>query len=133
MAFARSSDNVVGAMLSYQQGLRAYFHLMGLGHLAHRLGTSYALLDSTLSFLEQQGCARVSLGSGRGVTPDPSDGLYQFKSRWTDQTEDARLCGLVLDDLRYVRLVHEAKTEQATFFPSYRAPRSRFAWIPTGE
>jgi len=130
MVIARRGKAVCGAMISYHQGELGYLHLVGQTTEGLENKTSYALIHRSLEVLESRGCGQVNLGGPSGISDDPTDGLYRFKSRWTRHRKESLLCGEILDPDAYDLLVDRSRCQPGSFFPAYRTPGGRFEWRP---
>lgn len=128
LTVARRHGAITGMMLSYLQRSHATAHLVAFDGAYLQDHVSYALIDAAAAYAEAQGARWLNIGGGAGGAEDPSDGLYQFKRRWTRTTRQALLCGKVLDRGAYQALV--AETGDSAYFPAYRAPGGAYDWQP---
>lgn len=128
LVVARDENAMTGAMLSYDHGLTANAHLIFLSGRAYEAQTSYALIYATLVALEERGCRFVNLGGPAGLNDDPSDGLFQFKSRWANDRRISLLCGEILAPEAYNALLEAMGLTEADFFPAYRSPGGPHEW-----
>lgn len=125
LSHARDSGTLTGAMISYVHDSHVSAHLVGFDATPH---TSYVLIDAGASHAESLGCRWFNIGGPAGMKDDPSDGLYAFKRRWTPHQRETMLCGQILNPGAYAALCAETDTQDAGFFPAYRAPGSPYEW-----
>jgi lipid II:glycine glycyltransferase (peptidoglycan interpeptide bridge formation enzyme) len=131
MVVARKADVIRGIIVSYDQGEEAHLHLVAQSPEGYATKSSYGLIHYTLEALQNRGCVYANIGGPAGISDDPEDGLYRFKSRWTRHRGATLLCGQVLHRTAYDSLVARSGCQSGTFFPAYRTPRGRFEWRPT--
>jgi hypothetical protein len=115
-----SAGCTAGLQIWLTEDDRAWHHLSAYGREGYRWGgASYALVRAALGLLRDRGVAVADLGSGAGLTADPTDGLSRFKQGWATHTAPAWLCGVILDERAHDRAAGDHATD---FFPAYRDP-----------
>jgi Acetyltransferase (GNAT) domain len=114
---AMAEGETVGAMLWYERGPVAYYHLGAYSHRGYELGASFALVAFARDHFAGRGLEWLSLGAGAGVVGHGDDGLSRFKRGWATGTRAAYLCGRILDRERYAELANGRPGE---YFPAYR-------------
>ena len=120
---ALCGNEIVGAVLWYIQGDRAYYHLAGYTELGYRLRASFAIFWQALSFFSGI-LTWVDLGASAGLgNARTEDGLGRFKRGWSTETRTAYLCGRVFDPDRYLELVSAKNATESSYFPAYRGGR----------
>ena len=121
---ANDAQGMTGAMLCFDHEDTTAGHLFFTSQRAEVLRTSFALYFGALEAAEQRGCEWFNLGAGAGHRDEADDGLVRFKRRWANGQAQAWLCGLVLDQARYVELSSTHQDSESHFFPAYRAAQS---------
>jgi hypothetical protein len=119
---ARAGDEILGELLVYGDGKTAHAHLMGISPQGYKLHTSYGLFGTMLDYLEKSDYSRVNIGGTSGDHDTKDDGLSRFKQRWANNQHSAYLCGQVINQSEYDRLVEEQGARHSDFFPAYRTP-----------
>lgn|SRR6266436_3195836 len=106
--------------LWYVQGDVAQAHLVGTSPRGYDLQVSYGLKLFILKHFT--GKVRwANLGAVPGLSTDANNGLAGFKRGWSSETRTAYLCGTILNPTAYQELVRASRSENAEFFPAYRA------------
>jgi len=118
---ATQDGALLGMVLWYQQGNRAYYHLGAYNANGYELGASFALFDFAINYFAGSGTEWLNLGSSAGITPAATDGLRRFKQGWSTGVQTAYLCGRILDRARYAELVEARGVSSTKYFPAYRA------------
>lgn len=116
---ARVDSRLVGGMIWYIDGDRAYSHLHAQSAEGYRLHTNYALYYSALNHLTALGIETASLGGIAGNKDVNNDGLANFKSLWSSREKYSWLCGEILNREKYDSLV-KANGMSVDYFPGYR-------------
>ncbi len=109
-----------GMQVWFRQGEVAYHHLSAYSDVGYRSRVSYALTWSALQWFSESGARRLDLGGAAGVA-DKENGLTRFKRGWSNASRNVYLCGRILDETRYARLVGGRPGIDALYFPRYRA------------
>ena len=116
---ARTSDEVVGAALSYQQGDVVQAHLTAFSERGYKLAASYAIKWAQLEYYG--GKARwLNLQGVPGADDTGNDGLRQYKLGWSSQTKTAYLCGRIFARQMYEQIVKAKGAVVGNYFPAYR-------------
>lgn len=116
-AFAATvEDRIVGMTLWFAHDGVVYNHLTAVDATGYANGASFALYDTAIRHFEGQGIVNLGGGAGAG---QGLGGLFDFKNGFANSSVQARLCGAVLDPVRYGSLSGAVETD---FFPAYRAP-----------
>ncbi len=113
---ARVEGRIVAMAIWFEHDGVAVNHLGAADTAGYAAGASYALYDAAIEHYAQ--CRRVDLGGAAGVADDADDGLARFKRGFANAEATAFLCGEVLDQAAYARLV--AGRPPTGFFPAYR-------------
>jgi hypothetical protein len=115
--FAASVDGRIVAMAIWfeHEGV-AVNHLGASDSTGYAAGASYALYDAAIEHFAR--CRHIDLGGAAGVSEAADDGLARFKRGFANAEATAFLCGAVLDQGAYARLVQNHPP--SNFFPAYR-------------
>ena len=106
--------------LWYVQGDVAQAHLVGTSPRGYDLQVSYGLKLFILKHFT--GKVRwANLGAVPGLSTDANNALAGFKRGGSSETRTAYLCGTILNPTAYQELVRASRSENAEFFPAYRA------------
>ncbi len=120
MFAATAAGEVVGIHLWFVQGTVAYGHLGATSPRGHALMAAYALYAHAAEELRAE-VRWLALGSTAGVHPSSSaDGLARFKVGWATGTRQTYLCGRVLRQDAYDRLLRASGGANREYFPAYR-------------
>jgi hypothetical protein len=115
--FAARVDGRIAAMaIWFEYDGVAVNHLGASDGAGYAAGASYALYDVAIEHYAQ--CVRLDLGGAAGVAEAADDGLARFKRGFANAEATAFLCGAVLDQAAYARLVQNHPP--SNFFPAYR-------------
>ncbi len=121
VAFRAVHENaVVGMLLWYEQGNRAYYHLGAYSARGYELGASFALFDYSIKYFAQRQFEWLNLGSGAGVGKDKESGLSRFKQGWSTGMRTAYFCGRIFDREKYEEMLKTRLLSRAKYFPAYR-------------
>ena len=60
------------------------------------------------------------VGASYGLANSENDGLYQFKSGWSNTKLMVYLCGCILDNEKYNELNQLKNINKNDYFPEYR-------------
>lgn len=116
---AEAGGETVGMLLWFIMGDVAYYHLGAYDEAGYTRNASFALFWRAIEWFT--GRVRwLDLGAGAGLG-DGSGGLDRFKQGWATGTRTAYLCRHIFQPDRYEALAVARGTEDALFFPSYRA------------
>jgi hypothetical protein len=116
---ALEGGETCGATLWYVRGDVVYYHLGAYSDRGYKLGASFALFWSALSYFAERGVRWAALGAGAGLSSAES-GLTRFKRGWATHTRPVYFCGRILQPAAYAKLVGSSRPK-ASFFPAYRA------------
>lgn len=128
IARALGTEGSVACMILYGEDGVLYPHLIGISREGYRAFASYAIIQFTLDWAEDNGFACVNLGGVAGATADAKDGLATFKRGWANQSRSTYLCGKILDEGKYRALLSD-DTRGSCFFPAYRL-QHKLALLP---
>lgn len=98
---------------------RAYTHVAAYSENAHNLNASCALYWSTIEHLSHK-VHWIDWGGGAGIKDVGTDGLSQFKRRWSTHTRTVYFCGRIFDHDRYSEIAKAKGVSAAAYFPAYR-------------
>ena len=118
---ATQDGALLGMVLWYRQGNRAYYHLGAYNAKGYELGASFALFDLAINYFADSGTEWLNLGSSAGIAPAATDGLGRFKQGWSTGVRTAYLCGRILDLPKYAELLEAPGISSIKYFPAYRA------------
>lgn len=118
---ALHQEQVVGMLLWYVDGARAYYHLGAYDETGYKLKASFALFRFAIDYFNNNGILCLNLGAGSGITADPSNGLNRFKSGWANAIRPAYFVGRIFDSKSYLMLKSKTNNNDSEFFPAYRA------------
>lgn len=118
---ATARGETVGMTLWYGDEERVYYHLAAYSPRGYELKASYALFHEAIAHFARAGVRWMALGAGAGTHNDGSDGLTRFKRGWATETRPVYLCGRILAQATYAKLVG-AQAAEHSFFPAYRHP-----------
>ena len=107
----------VGAHLWYVIGEVGYSHLSAYSHTGYELKAAYALQWSAIEYFA--GKIRW-LNQGAGTKRNGTDGLSQFKRRWSTRTRTAYFCGRIFNHVRYWEIIKAKGIKDTDYFPAYR-------------
>ena len=113
---ARVQGRIVAMAIWFEHQGVAINHLGAADAAGYAAGASYALYDAAIQHFAQ--CPHIDLGGAAGVADDADDGLARFKRGFANAAATAFLCGEVLDQAAYARLVGDKPP--TSFFPAYR-------------
>lgn len=113
---ARVEGRMVAMAIWFEHQGVAVNHLGAADAAGYAAGASYALYDTAIEHYAQ--CRHIDLGGAAGVADDAADGLARFKRGFANAEATAFLCGEVLDQAAYARLVGD--NPPTSFFPAYR-------------
>jgi hypothetical protein len=117
---ATEHKNPLSLDLWYIQGDVAQGHLAGTSPRGYELQVSYGVKLTILQYFT--GKVRwVNLGGVPGVSTESNNGLASFKHGWSSETRTAYFCGKVFNPAAYQELARATRSENAEFFPAYRA------------
>jgi hypothetical protein len=117
---ASREGRVIGGNIWIVQDGVAYAHLLAMDDTGYRLRAAYALTHAALERVKKL-AKWANLGGNPGGEARSDAGLSSFKAGWATETRSAFLCGRILQAKRYAELVRAAGTEDASYFPAYRA------------
>ncbi|WP_319581974.1 GNAT family N-acetyltransferase [uncultured Pseudodesulfovibrio sp.] len=117
---ASTQGRIVGAMIWYIVGDKAYSHLHAQSAEGYTLHTNFALYYKMLRYLQDAGIKYANLGGVPGHEDSKGNGLAHFKSIWSDEARYSWLCGEILDRVGYERLTIGLDVNSDNFFPAYR-------------
>lgn len=120
MLRATTHQEIVGMLLWFEQGDRAYYHLGAYSIRGYALGASFALFDYALNCFAERGLAWLNLGSGAGISSG-EQGLTRFKQGWSTGVRTAYFCGRIFDPGTYRTIVETGGLAATQYFPAYRA------------
>ena len=116
-------DGVPAGMMFYTVlGKIAQAHLTGTNPDFQHLSPNRVLFDRVPDLVAARGAERLHLGAGRGGF---EDGLFTFKSRFSDLRSEFRVGRWILRADRYRDLVRDrfsGALPDHKYFPAYRAP-----------
>jgi hypothetical protein len=113
---ATENDTMVGMLLWYEQGDRAYYHLGAYSPRGYELGASFVLFDYAIRYFCSRQLKWLNLGAGAGANNSDS-GLTRFKQGWSNGVRTAYFCGRIFDREKYEQLAAGVNT---SYFPAYR-------------
>jgi hypothetical protein len=115
-------DKLVSAHLWVSDGTHVHSHLAASSEAGYKVGAAYAVYDESIKIFSD--ATLINLGGGAGTGNDSVDGLARFKQGFANDEASAYISGTILNKARYEALsqAHGA-TNNADFFPAYRAPR----------
>src|SRR5205823_2034386 len=115
---------LVSAHIWVSDGQRVHSHLAASSTEGYAAGAAYAVYDASIRHFSRS--ELLNFGGGAGNRDDPNDGLASFKRHFSNATAPAYICGEILDEARYGKLVERsgAAADEA-FFPAYRAPAAQ--------
>lgn len=119
MLRAVHQDITVGIGTLVVHGKRAYTHVAAYSENAHKLNASCALYWCTIEHLSHK-VHWIDWGGGAGTKNAGTDGLSQFKRRWSTDTRTAYFCGRIFDHERYAEIVKAKGIIGTDYFPAYR-------------
>lgn len=117
---ALHNGQVVGMILWYVDGERAYYHLGAYDETGYQLKASFALFQYAIDYFFSEGITCLNLGAGSGIAPDPLNGLDRFKSGWANGRMPVYFVGRIFDAESYLMLKNETNNKNSEFFPAYR-------------
>lgn len=113
---ARVDDRIVAMAIWFEHQGVAVNHLGASDAAGYAAGASYALYDAAIEHFAR--CHQLDLGGAAGVAETADDGLARFKRGFANAEATAFLCGAVLDQGAYARLL--GGHASTGFFPAYR-------------
>lgn len=116
---AISGGVTAGLDLWYVDGDIAYGHLVACSELGYKLRASYALKWFLIEYFKK----RVKWIDWGGVSDgtNETDGLMQFKKGWATGSKTVYLCGRVLNQEKYNKILESKMVSPTSYFPAYRA------------
>jgi hypothetical protein len=112
---------LVSAHIWVSDGQKVHSHLAASSSEGYAAGAAYAVYDASIRHFSES--ELLNFGGGAGTGDDPDDGLAVFKRNFSNESAPAYICGAILDDVKYHRLVgNRAVAPHESFFPAYRAP-----------
>lgn len=125
-----AGNKTSGLLICIRNHDHANYHLIAIDDVYYHRSTNAVLLMAAAEYCEELGERYLNIGGGAGMSSDATDGLYQFKRRWTPHQRRTYICGQILDYATYEHLCSKSKCSHGEFFPGYRAPGSALEWRP---
>jgi Acetyltransferase (GNAT) domain len=113
-------QQVIGALLVYQQANVAYAQLTGVDPVGYKQGASYALFWTAMQYYADK-VRWFNLSGVPGVSDTGREGLRWFKQGWSRETRAVYFCGRVFNRTAYDTLVRIRGDVVGGYFPAYRA------------
>jgi hypothetical protein len=114
---------LVSAHIWVSDGQKVHSHLAASSGEGYTAGAAYAVYDASIRHFARSELLNFGGGAGTGNAPD--DGLAIFKRDFSNESASAYICGAILDNAHYDKLVEDRRVApQQPFFPAYRAPAS---------
>ena len=113
-------DAIVGMLLWFRQGNRAYYHLGAYSSRGYEIGASFALFSYSLDYFARHGLEWLNLGAGAGAEPGAESGLTRFKRGWSNGVRTVYFCGRIFDQQKYNEIVRSRGMPSTQYFPAYR-------------
>jgi len=125
------NDIITGVLIVYDISGWANSHLVATTDSGRKMMSTFALYEKCFSILKDRGRKNFNFGGAVGLTDDPSDGVFRFKSRWGGNAVLSCIFGKILNYNIYEELTQQTLTMNNDFFPAYRAPGSNLEWNTT--
>ena len=117
------NDQRVGMVVFYVMNNHVYYHLGAYREAGYDKKASFGIFRKAIDDFSQEDYTYLNMGGGAGMTEDAEDGLTRFKRGWSSEVMPAYLCGVVLNELKYEKLVTLRGNAASAnpFFPAYRS------------
>lgn len=117
---SRDNNQVIGMHLVIVQGYNAYSHLAAYSKEGYGIRAAYGIYWETIRYLHSISCRLFDIGAMAGTSDSHENGLWAYKTGWSDYKIPVYLCGKILNIENYVSECRRSGLINNNFFPAYR-------------
>lgn len=117
---AWQDSELISCHIWVDDGISAHSHLAASSTTGYKNRAAYAINDASIAYFSNTQV--INFGGGLGINNKTVDGLTKFKQGFSNSTTCSYICGAVLNEKSYAKLIAECNiTSKIDFFPAYRS------------